>query len=436
MMKRKKTKVEYDLDLKPFSNKHMKLIHWWNPEISPHSNKKIVISDGSIRSGKSVASVYSFLLYTQSMFRHVKNPSFAICGQSMGAIKKNIVEEILLPILDAIGWDYKYNVGDYLQVGNATYTFYGAPNERAQNALQGKTLYGALADESALYPQSFFSQLIGRCSGVDDNGNTGKIFCTCNPLGPMHWFKKDYIDNADDLDILYLHFMMEDNLALTKEYIEQQKKLQKGIFYQRNILGQWVLAEGLVYPMFDKDKHVVDILPKSFSQYYVAIDYGTQNPTVFLLFGRHKNQWYLVKEYYHSGRETKKQKENSEYATDMIKFLDGIKPSAIIIDPSAASLKVSFKKVGLITKNANNDVENGIPNVATSIAKDQILVYKGCKRTIKEFYSYSWDSKAADKGIDKPLKIDDHTMDCYRYFVNTILNKPSAHAFSRSAIGL
>ena len=235
-MRRRNRKEIPPLKLQPFSGKHSKLLHWWNPKVSPYSNRSMVISDGSIRSGKSLATVYSFFLYTQSLFTTANNPTFAICGQSVGSVKSNIIDEIFLPLLESLGFNYNYNLSEgIITVGNCRYKIFGAPSERAQNSLQGLTLYGAIADEAALYPQSFFAQLIGRCSGKDDNNSMGKIFTTSNPLSRNHWFKKNYIDKAKQLKILYLHFLMDDNLALSDEYKETQKRLQQGIFYKRNL---------------------------------------------------------------------------------------------------------------------------------------------------------------------------------------------------------
>ena len=74
-----------------------------------------------------------------------------------------------------------------------------------------------------------------------------------------------------------------------------------GVFFKRYIMGLWAAAEGIIYDMFDENKHVQDI--KDFYQLlvngnrYVSCDYGTQNATVFLLWNKGTNgKWYCIRE--------------------------------------------------------------------------------------------------------------------------------------------
>jgi len=94
-------------------------------------------------------------------------------------------------------------------------------------------------------------------------------------------------------------------------------------------------------------------------------------------------------------------------------------PKRVIIDPSAAALKVELKRRGFYTQDADNDVLNGIEDVCTMLKLDQIAFYKDCQQAIVEFGQYCWDSKAADLGIDAVVKENDHCMDSIRYFVRT-----------------
>jgi PBSX family phage terminase large subunit len=421
-MKRRTKKDIRPLRLEPFSLKHSKLLQWWNPEVSPYSNYSMIISDGSIRSGKSLATVYSFFLYTQSMFTNANNPTFAIVGQSVGSVRANIIDEIFIPLLESLGFNYNYNIADGLiTVGNCKYKLYGAPNERAQNALQGKTLYGAIADEAALYPQSFFSQLIGRCSGLDDNNRPGKIFATSNPLSPRHYFKVEYIDKCKELNILYLHFLMDDNLSLSEDYKETQKRLQQGVFYKRNILGLWVNTDGLCYPMFD-DCMIVNILPPMI-EYHVGVDVGDNHATTFVLVGKSKdNKLYVIKEY----------KENnkiySAYAKDFINFIDGYRIKSITIDSAAASFKRELENNNLRVKNVNKSlipVSQGIGEIGNFLANGKLFIYKNCTKIIDEFFGYRWDEKSSERGEDKVIKLNDDLLDSLRYvMMENFINNP------------
>lgn len=401
----------------PFSKKQQQLLYWWHKD-SPYKDKDIVIGDGAIRSGKTIAMICSFLNWSQSSF---EGQSFIIAGRSIGALKRNVVEP-LKQILSAWGWSYYHNRSEnYIIIGSNTYYLFGASNESSQDVLQGLTAAGAYADEVALFPKSFIEQMIGRCS-VDES----KIFLNCNPKSPFHFIKTEYIDKAEEKNILRLNFLMTDNLTLSKKKIESYYRQYEGVFFQRNILGLWVMAEGIIYDMFNKERHVVETIERPYTDYYVSMDYGTQNPMAMGLWGKCDGIWYEVKEYYYSGRAEGKQKTDGEYADDYEKFIDGYKIKATIVDPSASSFIAELRKRGHKVIKANNDVSNGIRNVSDALNKEKIMINDCCKETIKEFHSYVWDEKASLRGEDKPIKDNDHCMDFLRYFINTILYKPKA----------
>lgn len=119
-----------------------------------------------------------------------------------------------------------------------------------------------------------------------------------------------------------------------------------------------------------------------------------------------------------------RQKTDSEYADDLERWLGGIKPVKIIIDPSAASFIAELKKRGYAIKKAKNDVLDGIRFVASLLNQGKIAISDQCSNTIKEFGSYIWDQKASERGEDKPVKLHDHAMDALRYFCYTIIRKP------------
>lgn len=400
----------------PFSRKQKKVLTWWLPQ-SPYHDHDMIICDGSIRSGKTIAEIDAYITWSQYNF---ENQNFILSGKSMGALKRNVLKP-MFQILAAKGIPYQYNRSEnFIVIGNNTYYCFGANNEASQDVLQGLTAAGAYADEVALFPQSFVKQMIGRCS-VEGS----KIWMNCNPEGPYHYIKTDYIDKAEEKKILRLHFTLDDNPTLSRQVKERYRRMFSGVFYQRYILGRWVMAEGVIYDMFDKKKHVVPTIDRNYTRYYVSIDYGTQNPTAFGLWGFFDGVWYKVKEYHHSGREQKKQKTDKEYSDDLKEFLGGIR-ATIIVDPSAASLKAQLKKDGFNVIDAVNDVVNGIRNVATALVEGLIKYNDCCKETFREFSSYVWDEKASNRGEDRPLKENDHHMDSDRYFVNTVvMKKPS-----------
>mgnify|MGYP002620322065 FL=1 len=406
----------------PFSRKQKQLLTWWMPK-SPYRDYDIVISDGAIRSGKTVAGIDSFITWSLHTFR---GQNFIISGKSIGALKRNVLRPTF-QMMAAKGIPYRYNRSEgYIEIGSNTYYTFGANNEASQDVLQGLTAAGAYADEVALFPRSFVEQMIGRCS-VEGS----KIFMNCNPAGPYHYIKTDYIDMADEKRILRLHFTLDDNLTLSEEIKERYRRMFTGVFYQRNILGMWVMAEGVIYDMFDREKHVVPTRPRPYTQYYVSMDYGTQNPTTFGLWGLFNGVWYKVKEYHYDGRAEARQKTDEEYYEDLVEFVGNLPIRSLIIDPSAASFITLVRKKGRFhVRKAKNDVLEGIRNVATALATGRIKYNDCCKETFREFASYVWDQKAQEKrGEDVPLKQNDHHMDGDRYFVNTVVMRDSAISF-------
>ena len=409
---------------KPFSVKQKKVLTWWLPE-SPVSGKDGIIADGSIRSGKTVSMALSFVMWAMSSF---EEQNFAMCGKTIGSFRRNVLAVLKL-MLASRGYKLKdHRADNYIEInfkGKTNYFYiFGGKDERSQDLIQGITLAGVLFDEVALMPESFVNQATGRCS-VDGS----KFWFNCNPDGPYHWFKTDWIDRVKEKNILYLHFTMEDNLSLTEKIRQRYASLYSGVFFQRYILGLWVVAEGIIYDMFSETKHIVsNITSSEAAKYYVSCDYGTQNATVFLLWESGTDgKWYCIDEYYYSGREEDTQKTDNAYADDYEAFIGDRHIEAIIIDPAAASFIAELKQRGHRVKKAKNDVLDGIRFVGMLLNTEKIYFHSKCKNTIKEFSSYVWDTQASEKrGEDKPLKQHDHAMDAVRYFCYTVIYKPQA----------
>lgn len=414
-------KVKQFFKFQPFSQKQRKVLNWWC-STSSVKDAEGIIADGAIRSGKTVSMSLSFVMWAMSSFN---GQNFAMCGKTIGSFRRNVLFWLKL-MLKSRGYHVEDHRADNLVVitlGETENFFYifGGKDERSQDLIQGLTLAGVFFDEVALMPESFVNQATGRCS-VDGS----KYWFNCNPDGPYHWFKTEWIDKRKDKHLLYLHFTMDDNLSLSEQIKARYRSMYTGVFYKRYIEGLWCMAEGIIYDMFDEHRHVLKI--KEFFQLlidgnrYISIDYGTQNATAFLLWNKGVDGvWYCIREYYYSGRDEGKQKTDAEYADDLEEWLDGTKVKALIVDPAAASFIAELRKRGYKVLKAKNDVEDGIRMVGTMLNQDKIKFSSACVNTQKEFASYVWDEKAAQRGEDKPVKQKDHAMDALRYFVATIL---------------
>lgn len=417
---RKKSRI---FRFKPFSPKQLHVLTWWMPG-SRYSNRNGIIADGAIRSGKTLSMSLSFVIWAMSTF---DGQDLIMAGKTVGSFRRNVLDT-LLPMLGSRGYTVSYLRTDNLMTvsrGKVTNYFYifGGKDEGSQDLVQGLTAAGAFFDEVALMPESFVNQATARCS-VDGS----KWWFNCNPAGPYHWFKQNWIDKRKQKELVYLHFTMDDNLSLSEKIKARFRSQYSGVFFKRYIHGMWVMAEGVIYDMFDPDVHVyrLDAPLPDIPQYYVSCDYGTQNATVYLLWAKGTDGiWYCLREYYYSGRDESQQKTDSEYADDLTYWLGGIKPVKVVVDPAAASFIAELKKRGFMVKKARNDVIDGIRYVSSLLSENKIRISDTCVNLIREFASYVWDEKAADRGEDKPVKQFDHALDALRYLCMTIIRRPN-----------
>ena len=399
------------MELDGFSPKQLRAMTWWMPR-SPDRDCEAIVCDGAVRSGKTLSMGLGFFLWAMCRF---DGRQFGLCGKTMGSLRRNVLQE-LTPWLEMLGMQVTERYSEHLLrvrfAGreNRFYVF-GGRDESAAGLIQGITFAGILMDEVVLMPRSFVEQALTRCS-VDG----AKLWFSCNPGSPQHWFYTEWIQRNKERNALYLHFEMTDNPGLSQKTLERYQSMFSGVFYDRYIRGLWVVAEGLIYPMFD-ESCIVDELPET-GEYYVSCDYGTLNPFSAGLWRWDGKTATRIREYYYSGRESQKNKTDEEYADEIKKLIGDADVKSIIVDPSAASFIEVLRRRGYIVRKANNDVTNGIMTTARFLQDGILKVHRGCKDCIREFGLYRWDEKSAD---DRPIKENDHAMDETRYFAYTIL---------------
>ena len=407
----------------PFSLKQKQVLTWWMSN-SPFKDKYGLVCDGAVRSGKTLIMSLSFIIWSCSTYNYC---NFGMAGKTIGSFKRN-VWILLRLILFLRGYKIKRipdtdssNAYAISKDGHENYYYiFGGKDERSQDLVQGFTAAGFFFDEVTLMPESFVNQAVARCS-VEG----AKLWFNCNPGGPYHWFKVNWIDNSELKNLVRICFTLDDNPSLSEEVKNRYKRMFKGVFYKRYILGLWVMAEGIIYDMFTPEKHIVKTEERFYSEYHVAVDYGTSNPFAMGLWGYCPAlaKWVKVKEYHWDGR-ANGQKTDNQYYEELVNFIGGLVVNSVIVDPSAASFIALIRDKGryLVIK-ANNDVLDGIRNVSTALSMNLVAYNDCCEETFKEFNAYTWDEKAMERGEDTPLKQFDHHMDSDRYFVRTILTK-------------
>ena len=343
--------------------------------------------------------------------------SFAICGKTIISLRRNIVAP-LLPLLRELGFDCEEKISrNYMDVkfGGAQNRvhYFGGKDESSAALIQGMTLGGVLFDEVAVMPRSFVEQAIARCSLEGS-----KLWFNCNPEYPQHWFHREWVLKAEEKNALYLHFTMDDNPSLRPEIRERYKVLYSGAFYKRFVEGQWVGADGLVYPMFSREKHVTAELPNC-EKHVISCDYGTVNPASFGLWGEWDGRWLRLREYYWDSRARGSQRTDEEHYRALEELAGDLCVEYVVCDPSATSFMECIRRHGKFTcVAAKNDVVFGIRLVADALREDRLLIHESCADCIREFGLYAWENGG---GRDAPKKEHDHAMDDLRYFVATEL---------------
>lgn len=400
----------------------MKIMSWWRAA-SPYADFDGIIADGAIRSGKTVSMSLSFVIWAMSAFG---GKNFAICGKTVGSLRRNVITG-LKQMMTGSGYHIADRLTENLLIisggGKVNYFYlFGGKDESSQNLIQGITLAGAFFDEVALMPESFVNQATARCS-VEG----AKWWFNCNPEGPFHWFKQNWIDRAEERRLLYIHFLMTDNLTLSTRTLEKYRNMYTGVFARRFIMGEWAAADGVIYSMFDTTENVLPDVTFRPERELIAVDYGTFNPCVFLhLYAAGTGdgiRHYVDREYYHSGRGEQGgaavQKDDAQYAWDMLTFTGGRKDIPIIVDPSASSFITRLRHDGFTNViPAKNAVAKGIAAVSVELTGRRLTFSPDCVNTLREIPSYVWDVKHAERtGEDRPLKENDHCCDALRYGV-------------------
>ena len=411
---------------KPFSRKQRMVLNWWT-NTSPVKDMVGIIADGAIRSGKTVSMSLSFVFWAMSTF---SGETFVMAGKTVGSFRRNVLDT-LLPMLRSRGYTVDEYRSDNLMVvsrGKVANYFYifGGKDEGSQDLVQGLTAAGGFFDEVALMPESFVNQAVARCSVTGR-----KLWFNCNPGGPVHWFKLNWIDKRQQKKLLYLHFEMDDNLSLSEEIKAGYRSMYVGVFYLRFIKGLWRAAEGLIYTMFTRQNmytHLADVIRHTAVK-SITVDYGTTNPCVFYETWDDGQTLWVEKEYRWDSRSEEAmrsghpQKTDKQYADDMAEFM-GTAPEdqcMIIVDPSAASFIQELRSRGWVVKEADNEVLDGIRKVSTLLETGRLMINKNnCLGLVSEMYSYVWDDKAIEHGEDKPVKQQDHGPDAIRYRVNAL----------------
>ncbi|WDH77915.1 PBSX family phage terminase large subunit [Microbacterium esteraromaticum] len=392
--------------------------------------------EGSIRAGKTYVSVLAFLLAV-AQIEGDSNGQLLIVGKNLGSIYRNFFQTIET----SEGLRAFRHVVKYRQNAPTAHIFgrevqvIGINDSRAEGKIRGMTVLLVYVDEATVIEETAFKQVLNRMS-LDDS----KLFATTNPDSPAHWLKTDFIDRMLHLpDWRRYHFMMDDNPSLSETVKARLRSQYTGLWYRRQILGEWVSAEGAIYGMWDPSRHIRPwaTVPSMHRLLGVGLDFGTNNPSTGLLLGvskekqqngRYGSRLWLIDEWRHDARKDEAAMLSpSQQARlfrdwlhrDHLPYETALRPEFIIVDPAAIHFQKELNLLDIPTAGGLNNVSYGISTVASLLAEDQLVVTDRCAGWTSEAPGYSWDSKAALNGQDVPVKVNDHSLDGGRYVIAT-----------------
>lgn len=399
------------------------------------STGRVNLWEGSIRSGKTIASLLRWLMFVAMAPR---GGELVIVGRTRDSVWRNVIAPLQDSSITGVIADQvvgNHGAPTVSILGRRIFVM-GASDAKAEKVLRGMTVAGAYVDEVTTIPEEFFTQLLGRMS-VDG----AQLFGTTNPDNPAHWLKRKFLDRLAQLgNWRSWHFTIDDNPGLSDEFKASLKSEYTGLWYRRFILGEWVAAEGAIYSMWDEARHVVrwDLLPPMSRILAVGVDYGTTNPSSAIALGlsaevtergKPAPRLYLLDEWRYDPQQTNVRLTDQQLSAQMRDWLahehtpaqpNPVIPEWVAVDPAAASFKVQLHTDGIRNViDAENDVQYGIRTMASLLGSGQLLVSDLCRGFTLEAPGYSWDDKASAKGEDKPLKVADHSLDAGRYAVAT-----------------
>lgn len=365
----------------------------------------MLINHGAKRSGKTIIDNDIFLFELRRVrkeadARGVPLPQYILAGADLSALRRNVLNELT----NKYGIEFKFDKSNRFELFGVLVCCFGHSKTNDLGRIRGMTAWGAYINEATVANEIVFDEIKSRCSAPG-----ARLIMDTNPDRPGHWLKKDYVDKADQKTIAEFHWRLTDNTFLTKRYIDSIKaSTPSGVFYERDINGAWVAAEGVVYPDFDRNVHYItaEDVP-TITHYYAGMDFGWEHPGAIVLLGDGEDgNIYFLKEY-------SSQHKSIDAWIDIIK--NEIQPVTgeitIYCDSARPDLINEMQCAEIDARPAHKDVVAGIGEVATRFKlKELFVVRENVNRFDEEIDTYVWA-----EGKDAPVKENDDVLDALRY---------------------
>ena len=369
---------------------------------------KTMILTGAVRSGKTFIDNLLFLyelrrVKQQAELENEKHPQYILAGASSGSIYNNVIASLS----NQFGIDLRADKHNHYHLYGVDITPVYTKSISGLAGARGFTAYGGYVNEASLANPAVFSEILSRCSKAGSH-----VIADTNPDAPTHWLKTDYIDNENpDNKTLVFTFTMDDNTFLAPDYVKQKKaQTPTGMFYNREILGLWVSADGLVYQDFDEDRMVIPAsqIPNDL-HVYCGVDWGFEHKGVITVWGddddgniylleEHTSQYKYIDYWVRVAKDIQKR-----YGYNINFWVDSARPDNVS----------EFQRNDINAINADKARMAGVERVAEFMKLGKFFVVDSAiDQFTSEIYQYVWDEHSGE-----PKKENDDVMDSMRYAI-------------------
>lgn len=387
----------------------------------------MLINHGAKRTGKTILNNDLFLYELRRVRKiandlNIKLPQYILAGADLGALQRNVLNELT----NKYDIEFKFDKHNRFILFGVQVCCFGHSKINDLGRIRGMTAFGAYINEGTMANEEVFNEIKSRCSGEG-----ARMLIDTNPDQPEHWLKVNFIDKSDGKVIQEYRYELDDNTFLSERYRNNIKSsTPTGMFYDRDIKGLWVTAEGAIYQDFNKDIHYItkDKLKNiNFVRHYAGVDWGYEHPGAIVLLGDDdKGNSYLIKEisaqhkeidwWIDRAKEIKKEYGNIKFYCDTarVEHID------------------TFNKNGIRALYADKSVLSGIEQVAKKFKTNTLfIVQENVNLFKKEIYMYVWN-----KDSGEPVKKWDDVMDALRYAVYTDNSNNKVRISSKARLGI
>lgn len=370
----------------------------------------MLINHGAKRTGKTILDNDLFLYELRRVRKiadklNIKLPQYILAGADLGALQRNVLNELT----NKYEIEFKFDKHNRFVLFGVQVCCFGHSKINDLGRIRGMTSFGAYINEGTMANEEVFNEIKARCSGEG-----ARMLIDTNPDQPEHWLKTNFIDKSDGKVIQAFHYELDDNTFLSDRYKNNIKSsTPSGMFYDRDIKGLWVSAEGIVYQDFRKEVHYIsreELKNKNIVRYFAGVDWGYEHYGAIVLLGEDdKGNLYLIKE-------IAKQYQDIDYwvkvAKDIISKYGNI---PFYCDTARPEHIVRFQNEGINALYANKSVLSGIEIVAKRFKTNSLYVVEDDVELFKkEIFMYAWNKKTGE-----PLKVWDDVLDALRYAIYT-----------------